>query len=631
MSLRHHASRLLAVAVMVPIYCASMPPTIGEDERREAAERFRFTEMPLFVSNPGSRSLRPVHPTLRDIEAWISAVGASAALGDLDGDGRSNDVCYVHTPSDEVIVTPTPGRSAAYAPFVAYGPSSPGATAAIAPMGCLVLELNMDGRRDLLIYFWGRPPIALLRRESGELALDGFVAREIGDASERWFTNAATSGDIDGDGFADLIFGNYFPDDARILDANDSSRRESMHASMSRAHNGGNNRLLRWSASTGGDDPTVEFEDLSASLEAHLPNAWTLAIGAADLDGDQLPELYFANDFGPDVLLHNRSEVGRPDFQRVFGEKRLGVPSSKVMGHDSFKGMGVDFGDVNNDGVLDLYVSNIAADFALHESHFLFVSEGDISQLQSGTAPYVDRSEALGVSRTGWSWDSKLADFDNDGVLEAVQATGFVRGRTDRWPELHELAMANDALLRFPIFWPRFRAGDDLSGRDRNAFFVRTESGRFEDLATDVGLGSERVARGIALADTDRDGDLDLVFANQWDTSVYARNEGPAGRPYLGLELSFPAPNVGDDAAPSARRRPAIGATARIRDSRGREQMAFVDGGNGHSGARSPEMLFGLGDGAEGRVRVELSWRMDGSKRSRVIHLEPGWHHVTIE
>src|SRR5262249_26072558 len=159
--------------------------------------------------------------------------------------------------------------------------------------------------------------------------------------------------------------------------------------------------------------------------------------------------------------------------------------------------------DINGDGVPDIYVSNIATEYGLEESHFMFVSEGPPSRLGEGWAPWVDRNEPLGLSRSGWAWDAKLADFYNDGRLGAQQATGFVRGSVNRWPELHELAMGNDELLRDPRNWPRIRPGDDLSGFSPTAFFVRDGSGRYIDIGRALGLLEPAASRGIAIADVD--------------------------------------------------------------------------------------------------------------------------------
>jgi hypothetical protein len=387
----------------------------------------------------------------------------------------------------------------------------------------------------------------------------------------------------------------------------------------------------------GGREPRVAFEEAIVPLGA-AGRGWTLAIGAADLDGDLLPEIYVANDFGPDRLLHNRSTPGRPRFALLEGRKTLSTPSSKVLGRDSFKGMGVDFGDVNGDGLLDIFVSNITTEFGLQESHFLFVSTGELTRMHDGGAPYVDRSEALGLSRSGWAWDVKLADFDNDGVLEAVQAKGFVKGTINRWPELHELATGNDELLNRPGSWPRLAAGDDLSGREPNSFFVRGRRGRYIDLAEDLGLGDPQVTRGIAIADIDGDGRVDFAVANQWNTSYLYRNESRAWA-FLGLHVLVPiGPSPGGSRVrpghpgPDTLGRPAIGAAARVHLPNGRQLVGQVDGGNGHSGKRDPSLHFGLGHVTpEVTLRVELKWRNSGGQiRQDTLTLRPGWYTVVL-
>ena len=201
---------------------------------------------------------------------------------------------------------------------------------------------------------------------------------------------------------------------------------------MTRANNGGRKHLMRWIDATGGSDPTVRFDDVEGVINDLGDYSWTMAIAPADLDGDLLPETCFANDFGPDRLLHNRSRPGEFHFALLDGRKTLTAPNSKVVGRDSFKGMGVDFGDLNGDGILDIFVSNIAAEFALEESHFAFLDTGETVRMRQGIAPYHDESERLGLSRSSWAWDAKIAEFDNDGVPEVVQAVGFAKGRTDR-------------------------------------------------------------------------------------------------------------------------------------------------------------------------------------------------------
>jgi hypothetical protein len=446
--------------------------------------------------------------------------------------------------------------------------------------------------------------------------------------------------DVDGDGHADLVIGNYFPDGARILDPH-AGGGEAMQHSMSRAYNGGGPRLLLWTAATAGAVPSVAYRDASDAFPEAMRHGWTLAVGAADLDGDQLPEIYLADDFGPDHLLDNRSRPGAPRLAPVAGEKRLTTPNSKVLGRDSFKGMGVELADLDGRGLLDIFVSNITAEYALEESNFAFINTGETAALRNGAAPFIDRSEALGLSRSGWGWDVKLADFDNSGALEVLQATGFVRGAVNRWPELQELAMANDQLLHVPAAWLRVGPDDDLSGRQRSPFFVRSRSGVYFDIAAELGLepaDKPHPSRGIAIADAFGDGRLDFAVANQWGETIFYRNLSPTRNRFLGLHLRLPiAPAAGvaayvghpDTAPPS---RPAIGAAATISLPDGRRRTAQVDGGNGHSGKRSPDLHFGLGDWPEGReVAVQLQWR-DAAGRigQRKIMLAPGWHTILL-
>jgi hypothetical protein len=279
---------------------------------------------------------------------------------------------------------------------------------------------------------------------------------------------------------------------------------------------------------------------------------------------------------------------------------------------------------------MDIYVSNISSTWALQEGHFLWLSTGETASMRDGVAPYVQGAERLGLSRSGWGWDAKLDDFDNDGVPEAIQATGFVKGTINRWPELQALGTANDALLTDPRNWPKFQPGTDISGHDPNAFFVRDASGKYFNIAKLIGLGQPMVTRGVAIADVDGDGDLDFVFANQWEDSFFYRNDSVNKNAFLGLNLLIPSvPGQGAAGTPG---RPAIGAEARVLLPDGRRLTAQVDGGNGMSGKRAPQLHFGLGNvAADKSLQVEVRWRdARGQRQVRTLTLKPGWHTIVL-
>ncbi|HSU55322.1 MAG TPA: VCBS repeat-containing protein, partial [Candidatus Dormibacteraeota bacterium] len=478
-----------ALALIAVSFGMARYPTLPKEECAALAERFKFQKLgfPEVENHPPYKYVRNVHPSLKRIESWVSTLGASVEMVDLDGDGLPNDVCYVDPRTDLVTVAPVPGTGERYKPFTLSPSPLPYDAVTTAPMGVLAGDFNEDGLMDVLVYFWGRTPVLYLRKgnatpgQARALAADDYVQTELSDSGERWFSNGAVMADLDGDGHVDLVIGNYFQDGAHILDPN-AGGVEVLHEGKSKALNGGKKHLFLWEGGIGGDHPTAKYAEARGVLDQAVEHGWCLAIGAADLDGDLLPEIYFGHDFGPDRLLHNLSTPGHLKFQVLQGVRHFRDPKSCVLGFDSFKGMGVDFGDINGDGIPDIYVSNIATKYGLTESHFLWQSTGNLEQMKNGIAPYEQASEKLGLSRSGWGWDCRLADFDNDGVLEAMQAVGFIKGKINRWPELQSLGTSNDRIVHDPRLWPNFRPGADLSGHDLDPFFVRAADGRYYDI-----------------------------------------------------------------------------------------------------------------------------------------------------
>jgi len=631
---------LAAVVLALICYPLSRLPTLSLSETSALAARFHFQKfsLPEISHPPPYKLVRKVHHSLERISAWISSLGAAATLADLDGDELPNDVIYVDPRTDLCTIAPVPGTGERYAPFTLNSPFWSQNTnydlAALAPMGTVAGDFNEDGRIDVLVYFWGRTPVLYLQKAAerplgsasgarptrAPLSLGAFELLELTDSGERWYSTCAVQADLDGDGHIDLLLGNYFQDGARVLDAR-AGGTVVMHEGKSKALNGGYKHAFLWQNASSGPVPSVHYRESKGVFSEEVARGWTLAIGAADLDGDLLPEIYLANDFGPDRLLHNRSSPGRLNFALLEGKRDLLTPKSCVLGQDSFKGMGVDFGDLNGDGLFDIYVSNIATRFGLTESHFVWLSTGEPAQMKQGLAPYTHGAEKLGLARSGFAWESRLADFDNDGVLEAMQACGFIQGKINRWPELQALGTSNDQIVHTPRFWPNFRPGADLSGHDWNPFFVRASDGRYHDIAPTLGMSEPSVSRGIAIADVDGDGRLDFVCANQWHPAYFFKNDSPHPGAFLGLRLRQPSGA------------PAIGAVATVELAERKHLTGQVDGGTGHSGKRSPEIHFGLGavDGSK-PLAVELKWRdPEGKRHLKNVRLLPGWHTLELE
>ena len=326
--LRRLLPAFFVIVLVLGLYVGARLPSASASDRATLASRFKFQELPIALP-PGlpEHTVRQVNPKYELIRSWISAVGAAAAVNDLNNQGVANDLCLVDTRSDSAIVTPAPESGEHYAPFV-LDPAPLPMNAAVAPMGCTPGDYNQDGWTDLLVSYWGRTPVLFMHKPGvRDVTLDAFVPTELipsyaaGDGKYRgqlWNTNAVAVADFDGDGHPDIGVFNYFPD-SQVLNPAGQPDVEMNH-SLSRAQNAGGAHVLHWRSATTGANPSVSYEEQDA-IPPQYATGWTLASASADLDGDVLPELYLANDFGNDRFFHNVSTPGQIKFELAEGKR----------------------------------------------------------------------------------------------------------------------------------------------------------------------------------------------------------------------------------------------------------------------------------------------------------------------
>jgi hypothetical protein len=642
--LRRLTPALAAIVVFVGLFFAAQIPQVSATEADQIAAHYKFTEMPIAMP-PGyhpAQVTRRVNPAYQHLRAWVSSVGAGIALADITGHGQDDGMCIVDTRTNDVVVTYTPTAPAAdrFRPFVLNAaPLAMNST--MAPMGCVPGDFNGDGRTDFLVFYWGRSPVVFLARST--VALPSPAAYRptelLPGASENgqydgpdWNTNAVAVADFDGTGHPDLFIGNYFPDSA-VIDPQGIDNVQ-MTSSLSDGRNGGGDYIFRWTGGTAGSDPTVSYQEVPKAIPYADATGWTLAAASADLTGSGLPDLYIANDFGPDHLLYNESTPRNIRFAVTTGQRGPATPKSFVLGEDSFKGMGVDFGDLSGNGKFDMVVSNITTSWGLQESNFVFVNEASSNSqmrqdLARGYAPFAQSAEQLGMAWTGWAWDVKMGDFLNSGNLDVVQTDGFVKGKINRWAWLQELAMSNDDLLTNPANWPLVEQGDDIAGHQCPAFYAKVPSAGYVNISSQLGLCIATPSRGVATADTRADGRLDFALARQWGPPAFYANQSSHLGHYLGLELYRPVTGGRPGRDLEGVGTPAYGTTVRI-SIPGKTQLSQLDGGSGSGGKRSFEAYFGLGS-YDGPVTVELTWReRTGQLIRQTLRLRPGTHDLLL-
>ncbi len=481
---------------------------------------------------------------------------------------------------------------------------------------------------DLLVYYWGRTPVVFLAKPGADgLTADAYTPAELVPnaggttySGPQWNSNAVALDDFDGDGHVDVYLGDYFPD-GPVLDDRKSGG-VAMNKSLSNATNGGEDHVFRW---TGASASTVSFMEARGVLPKPVSKGWVLAAGANDLDGDQLPELYIAQDHGKDALLYNRSRPGKIEFSLVHGcaPRSAEVEAARLR---LLQGHGHRLRRLRPRRPLR-HVRQRHHHDVRHPGEQPPVHQHREEQDRAAFGPARRQGTVGGPQRRPRDGLVGLGLGREDRRLRQQRPDGdradhrLRQGEVNRWPQLQELAASNDAVVSDPYWWPHVRAGDDVAGSQRLHFFVK-DGDRYQDVAKELGLAVPVPTRGIAVGDSDGDGLLDMAVARQWDEPTFYHNTSPSKGSYLHLKLTHDtpaAPAGGGLAAPGS---PVVGAQVTVKTTDGRVLLGRVDGGSGHSGKRSDEVHIGLGTGVTGPVQAHLRWRdRTGTVREQDLRL----------
>jgi hypothetical protein len=529
-----------------PIADSTRPGFVLRDETAAAGIRFTH-QRPSF-----DRRIAAVEP-------HVAALGASVSVADFDGDDRP-DLYFTN--------------SRFGAPNALYRNRGDGtfeevaAAAGLADlnrpgegvsMGAVWGDVDNDGREDVLVYRYGY--LALFRN------LDG---RRFEDATEqaglrRWVnSNGAIWFDYDRDGLLDLYVTTYFRD----IDLWHLETTRIMHNSFEFATNGGSNLLFR---NLGG----TRFEDVTERMGVGSTR-WTLAAASADFDGDGWPDLYLANDYGPEELFLN-------DGGRRFVAATAGLES------ESKSGMSVTLGDAFNRGRLDAFVTNISERGYLFQNNNLRLNE------MSDARRFRNVAEGA-LADAGWAWGAQFGDLNNDGANELFVANGFISGNRTKsyWYSMSKIAGANSRLFEDAASWPAF--GDaSLSGYEPSRLYLNRGVAGWVDVAAKVGVTDLYDGRAVALADLSSRGALDVIVANQNQPALLYRGYPDTANHWVAFKLVGTRSN-----------RSAIGAEVLL-EAGDLRQRRIVDGGSGFASQNERRLHFGLG-GREWVDRIVIHW-----------------------
>ena len=489
----------------------------------------------------------------RHLTNQILLNGSGVAAGDVDGDGWCDlYFCALDGPNKLF-------RNLGGWKFEDVTASANVALSDLDASGAAFADLDGDGDLDLIVNSWVAGTHILFNDGKGHFTIAAVLNKN------RAGTSMALA-DIDGDGDLDLYVANY----RRITLRDQPNTRFSIKTVGGQAQvtaidgkpltdpeltNRFTFRVVTgerasFSHDEHGEEDVLFINDGKGnftgrpSLEG-VPADWGLSVMFRDLNQDGAPDIYVCNDFRtPDRIWIND---GKGNFKPA---------EPLAFRQSSLSSMGVDVADINRDGYDDIFVLDMLSRDHYHRHtqridirpelvppsaiesrpqyprNTLFLNRGD------GT--YAEIAQFSGLEATEWSWTPIFLDVDLDGFEDLLISNGFERDGMNV-DVLRRLEMAkrdkklsNMELLELRTMFPRLDTA--------NLAFRNLGNLKFTDVSAEWGFNARGVSQGMALADIDNDGDMDVVINNSNDGASIYRNNAPG--PRIAVRLKGNAPNT---------------------------------------------------------------------------------------
>ena len=426
----------------------------------------------------------------QDKDFIVEAHGSGAGFLDHDGDGDVD----LYIVNGSTLDTYMEGSGAGNALYANQGDGTfcevaeaLGVADAGWGSGVTAGDVDGDGTLDLYLTNFGAN-ILYMNNASGPFT-DATSDAGVGGGSD--YSTSAAFLDYDGDGDLDLYVANYLE-----LDLETTRPRGCPYIGDIEVYCGpkgmpGAADLLYRNASG-------QFEDVTDETGISAANRhYGLGVAPEDFDGDGDTDLYVANDSTPNVLFSNQGDGTFEDVALLSGLAYNGDGDEEA-------GMGVDFGDYDNDGDQDLYVTNF-----FRESNTLYRNDGHL-----GFTDWTVRAGLEAPTMTRLGWGTHFFDYDSDADLDLFVANGHVFPQVDRVPT-------------------------GTSYGQRNQLFRNDGDGRFKDISALAGPGLqvEQVSRGACFGDYDDDGDVDVLVVNLNDSPTLLRNDYSRARHRISVKL----------------------------------------------------------------------------------------------
>jgi enediyne biosynthesis protein E4 len=407
--------------------------------------------------------------------------------------------------------------------------------------GVVMVDINNDKLLDIYVcnagYNENLLPKNQLYINNGDLTFTEKAA-EYG-LDDAGYTTHAAFFDYDGDGDLDCyILNNSFIPVNTLNYANQRSLRAEDWP-VADFLKGGGDKLLR--------NDNGKFNDASekAGIFGSLIG-FGLGVAVGDVNGDNWLDIYVSNDFFERDYLYINQRNG------TFKEDL-----TNAMQHLSLASMGSDIADVNNDGLPDVFATEMlpyeetrlktTTEFENIDVYNLKVSRDfyhqysqNTLQINQGDGTFKDVAHYAGVSASDWSWGALIFDADYDGYQDLLVCNGIYHDVIDQ--DFIDF-FANDVMRRMAMTGKKEQVDSIINKMPsvpiQNLMFANKGNLKFEDVSTKWGLSDKTFSNGAAYGDLDNDGDLDLVINNvNQEALVYKNNASDSTTTYVGFLLS---------------------------------------------------------------------------------------------
>lgn len=455
-------------------------------------------------------------PKLKNIAPQIASMGASVSIVDFDNDGW-NDIYFTDSKTGSMNALYRNMHNGKFEDVAgAMGLADLNQKGTGSCMGAVWADYDNDGYKDLLVYKWGKPE---LFHNIGGKKFENVTA---GSGLPAWVnSNCAIWFDFNNDGLPDIFIGGYF---SEKYDLQNLSTTKIMPESFRYANNGGRNYLLENMGNRKFKDVTEQYGMTSTK--------WTLAAAAADFNGDGYQDLFVANDYNVNELYINKK-----------GEKFTEVGSQSGIGNIPKSGMSVSFGDIDNSGLLGVYNTTITENGILIQDNNYWQPEENSTNSAypkfvnlAQLAGINNAGWSYGSQFGDLNNDGNMDLYVANGFISAEKNTSY-------WYDYSKVTGGNSSIIEDAANWPDMK-GKSQSGYEQNKIWLNKGDREFEDVSNDVCPYATYDSRAVALADLWNTGALDVIVANQNNIPLIYKNDQKNSNHWVEFELQGTVSNA---------------------------------------------------------------------------------------